>query len=244
MESLDIAKVQEYAHEQIGVFHQRHAQSIEGLQLKGLMRQNPYLYRASHLLTVAALIDSLLEDYLSASEEHLFGRFLADLAVFVTQHTCGGYRSAAEGVDVEFANWGVHYLVSVKSGLNWSNSAEQNQFEQNLRVAAARVNRLPAGAGVQPVLGICFGRTSTSHVRSYRTVVGQDFWYLLSESRELYTEIVEPLRYCTKERGQQVSQEKPHLVNRLMREFIAEFCETSGDIHWPRLVAYVDEVHA
>ena len=243
MESLDLAKVREYVYGRIAIFHERHAQSIQGLALKGLMRQNPHLYRASPLLTVAALIEKLLDDYLSASEEHLFGRFLADLAVFVTQHTCNGYRSAAEGVDVEFVNRGVHFLVSVKSALVWSNMADQNQLEQNLKAAAARVNLLPVVPEVQPVLGICFGRASTGHVRNYRMVVGQDFWYLLSECRELYAEIVEPLRFCTKERGRQVSQERPHLVNRLMREFLAEFCHASGAIHWPRLVDYVDEIH-
>ena len=244
MEPLDLAKVRDYVSGRIEVFRQQHAQSTQGLRLQELMRQNPYLYRARHFRTAATLIDSLLEDYFSASEERVFGRLLVDLVVFVAQQACHGYRSKAEGVDVEFVNQGVHHLVCVKPGHRPRNSAENDQLERNLKTAVARMRQLPAATSVLPVLGVCYGRMSPSRERSYLEVAGQDFWYLVSENRELYKEVVEPLRYCTKEVGQELANERPFLVNRLMTEFFTEFCEESGAIHWPRLVDYIDRVHA
>lgn len=244
MKPLDLASVQEYVNDRIEVFHHQHSQSIQALELTGLVRQNPYLYRARHFRTAAAVVDSLLEYYLSASQECFFGRFLADLVVFVAQQTCDGYRSAAEGVDLEFGNEGVHYLISVKPVSTWGNSAQKGQLERDLKAAIARADQHPKTAIIQPVLGICYGYASTSQVGSHLRVVGQDFWYFVSESMELYTMVIEPLRYRLSEIGQQQTRERSFLVNRLMKEFLTEFCEESGAINWPRVVNFVDRIHA
>ncbi len=238
MEKLDMDKVREYVNENISIFHQRRAHSIEQLKLKRLLSKNPYLFRAKNVLTASEMIDGLLAAFLSSSEEQLFGGFLEGLAVFVAQCTSGGHKSAAEGVDLEFVNKGIHYVISIKSGPNWGNSSQQNQLQTNLQQAVTRLKQLQVGVNVQPVLGICYGKTKTSYVRGYLKVVGQNFWYLISENRELYTEIVEPIGYRAREFNDKFLQEKPQLVNRLNKEFLAEFCETSGAIDWPSLVKY------
>jgi hypothetical protein len=238
MEPLDVKMVREYVEENIGVFHQRRANSIKQLELKKLLSKNPYLFRAKNVLTASEMIEGLLEAFLSSSEEQLFGSFLESLAVFVAQCTSGGHKSAAEGVDLEFVNRGIHYVISIKSGPNWGNNSQQNQLQTNLQQAVTRLKQQQAGANVQPVLGICYGKTRTSYVRGYLKVVGQNFWYLISENKKLYTEIVEPIGYRAKEYNDDFSKQKPQLVNRLNREFLAEFCDSSGAIDWSRLVHY------
>ena len=238
MESLDMKRVREYVNDNISIFHQRRANSIEQLKLKRLLSKNPYLFRAKNVLTASEMIDGLLGAFLSSSEEQLFGGFLESLAVFVAQCTSGGHKSAAEGVDLEFVNKHIHYVISIKSGPNWGNSSQQNQLQTNLQQAVTRLKQQQAGVNVQPVLGICYGKTKTSYVRGYLKVVGQNFWYLISENKELYTEIVEPIGYRAREFNDNFSRQKPQLVNRLNREFLAKFCESSGAIDWSRLVRY------
>ena len=238
MEPLDISKVREYVNEHISIFHHRRSKSIEEPKLRTLLRKNPYLFRAKNVLTASEMIDGLLAAFLSSSEEQLFGGFLEGLAVFVAQSTSGGHKSAAEGVDLEFTNKGVHYVVSIKSGPNWGNSSQQTQLQRNLGQAVTRLKQQQGSINVQPVLGICYGKTKTSYLRGYLKVVGQNFWYLISENRELYTEIVEPIGYRPREFNDRFLQEKPQLVNRLNKEFLVEFCESSGAIDWPRLVRY------
>jgi len=133
------------------------------------------LLKAKNIITAEQLITTLLEAHISSSEEEIFGEFLEKLAVFVAQQTCNGHKSAAPGIDLEFFNQGIHYVVSIKSGTSWGNSSQQDKLEQDLKNATARLKQINRGANIQPVLGICYGKTRTSHLRGYMKVVGQNF---------------------------------------------------------------------
>lgn len=180
MEKLNLDDVREYVNENIVDFHQRRIKSLEELSLAKLLKKNPYLFKAKNITTANQLIEGLLEAFLSSSEEKLFGDFLEGLAVFIAGKTCGGHKSTATGVDLEFINNGIHYVVSIKSGPNWGNSSQQNKLQQDLQKAVATLKQGRFGANVQAVLGICYGKTRTSYLRGYLKVVGQNFWYLIT----------------------------------------------------------------
>jgi hypothetical protein len=239
MKPLNLNEVQEYVSEHIADFHGRRIAKLQQFQLRELLRKkNPYLFRAKNILTAGELIAGLLDASLSSSEEELFGEFLEGLAVFVAQQTCGGHKSTAQGVDLEFINNGVHYVVSVKSGPNWGNSSQQDKLEQDLKTAVARLKQANRTANVQPILGICYGKTKTSHLRGYMKVVGQNFWYLISANESLYTEIVEPVGYKAKEHNEVFLRQKSKVANLFTKAFIDEFCDSSGAIDWVRLVEF------
>ena len=239
MKPLDLRSVEEYVNENIVDFHERRIKPLREMRLNDLLKKNPYLFRAKNVEKADEMIDGLLGAFLSSSEEKLFGDFLENLAVFVAESTSGGHKSAAQGVDLEFFNKGIHYVVSIKSGPNWGNSDQQNKLEQNLRDAVTRVRQSHLGVNVQPVLGICYGKTRTAHTkRGYLKVVGQNFWFLVSENRDLYTDIVKPLGYRAKQHNQTYEQEKNKLINRLTRDFIGGFCDESGKIDWLKLVRF------
>ncbi|MCP4361921.1 MAG: hypothetical protein GY796_28245, partial [Chloroflexi bacterium] len=42
----------------------------------------------------------------------------------------------------------------------------------------------------------------TSYLRGYLKVVGQNFWYLISENKDLYTDIIEPIGYRAKQHNE------------------------------------------
>ncbi len=237
MEPLDITLVEAFVNENIADFHLRRQNSLESLTLRRLLRKNPYLLKAKNVMSASELINGLLVAFLSSSEEQLFGGFLEELAVFVAEQTSGGHKSTAAGVDLEFFNRNVNYVVSIKSGPNWGNSSQHNQLASDLRDAVTRLRQSRRGANVQPVLGICYGKTKTAHMnRGYLKVVGQNFWYLISENRELYTDIIEPIGYKAKEFNDQFLAEKASIENRLTKLFVDEYCTESGAIDWPRLV--------
>ncbi len=236
MEPLNLPAVEEYVNENISVFHEGRLNSIQTLDMRRLLRKNPYLFRAKNILTASEMVEGFLDAFLSSSEEERFGRFLEGLAVFVAEQTSGGHKSSAEGVDLEFINKGVHYVVSVKSGPNWGNSDQQNRLENNLRTAVIRVQQGDMRANVRAVLGICYGRTRTNYLRGYLKVVGQNFWYFISEDMDLYTDIVEPIGYRAKEHNEQYEIKKAEAANRITKDFIDEYCQPSGAIDWPKLV--------
>ncbi len=130
MNDLNLDEVKEYVNENIVDFHQRRLKLLEELKLEKLLTKNPYLFKAKNLGTSLALVTDLLTAFLSSSEEQLFGGFLEGLAVFVAERTCRGHKSTAQGVDLEFFNNDVHYVVSIKSGPNWGNGSQQDKLVQ------------------------------------------------------------------------------------------------------------------
>lgn len=238
MQPLDLQAVQDYVNENVGVFHQGRLSAVEGLTLRKLLDKNPYLFRAKNLLTASDVVASWLEAFLSSSEEEHFGQFLEGLAVFVAEQTSGGHKSTAKGVDLEFAREGTYYVVSIKSGTRWGNASQWNDLAQDLRDAVIRVRQSARPVNIQPVLGICYGKTRTVHMRrrGFLKVVGQNFWYLISESKSLYTEIIEPIGYRAKEHNDAYGEAKASQVNRLTKAFIDTYCNDAGAINWPKLV--------
>ena len=91
---------------------------------------------------------------------------------------------------------------------------------------------------VQPVLGLCYGNTPTSYLHGYLKVVGQNFWTLISGNKDLFTEIVEPIRYGAREHDEKFYTQKAAAINRFTLEFINRFCDESGKIDWIRLVEF------
>jgi hypothetical protein len=238
MNPLNLNHVQDYVNDHIVDFHQRKLRSLEELQLEKLLNKNPYLFKAKNVTSAEGLILGLLDAFLSSSEEKLFGDFLEGLAIFIAGKTSGGHKSTAPGVDLEFFNHDIHYVVSVKSGTNWGNSSQQKRLQEDLQNAAKRLKQLNRGANVQPILGICYGKTKTSYLRGYLKVVGQNFWYLISEDKDLYTEIIEPIGYRARDHNEAFDLEKSNLANRFTRQFIERFCHPNGAINWTRLVEF------
>lgn len=68
-------------------------------------------------------------------------------------------------------------------------------------------------------------------------MVGQNFWYLISENEDLYTDIVEPLGYRAKAHNEKFNEEKAAVINRFTEKFIVDFC-TDGKIDWKKLVEF------
>lgn len=238
MKPLNLDAVRDFVNENIVVFHRRKIKSLEELRLERLLTKNPYLFKAKNITTAGELVTSLLEAYLSSSEEKLFGDFLEGLAQFIAHQTCDGHKSTASGVDLEFFNKNVHYVVSIKSGTNWGNSSQHNKLEQDLKKAVARVKQLKRGINVQPVLGICYGKTRTSYVRGYLKVVGQNFWCLISENKDLYTDIIEPIGHRAKEHNENFIKERSGVINLFTKKFIDRFCNAKGTIDWIKMVEF------
>ena len=239
MKALNLDDVRDYVNENIVDFHQRKLKSLEELKLEKLLTKNPYLLRAKNLVTPQGLIDDLLSAFLSSSEEKLFGDFLEGLAVFVAEQTSGGHKSTAQGVDLEFFNNNTHYVVSIKSGPSWGNSSQQDKLADDLKRSVGRLKQSHQTLNVQPVLGICYGKTKTSFIRGYMKIVGQNFWYLISENPNLYIDIIEPVGHRAEEHNNNFAEEKSKIISRFTIEIGNKFFHSStGEVDWIKLIQF------
>jgi len=238
MEKLNIDEVNDFVNKNISIFHQSRLNTLKSINLKGLLKKkNPYLFKAKNITVAGNLVRNILDAFLSSSEEKLFGDFLEELVIFISSKTCNGRKSPATGIDLEFVNKGTHYLVSVKSGPNWGNSAQQKKQETDFQNAVKVLRQSKHTANVLPVLGICYGKVKTSHLRGYLKVVGQNFWYLISDDENLYTDIIEPLGYRAKQHNAKFMKRKSKIINLFTQEFLADFCD-DGVINWKKLVEF------
>jgi len=238
MNQLNTDQVRKCVDEGIAGFYQQRMKLLQDLTFHELLGKGFCLFRPMRPALAGDIVEILLDTLLCSSGEQLFEDFLRDLSLFVVRKKHGGCESTMSGVDLEFEKKGVYYIVLVKSGLNWGNSSQQSKLAEDLQKAVIRVKQSQHGANVQPVLGICYGKTRTNYLRGYLKVVGQNFWYLISENEDLYTDIIEPIGYRAKEHNDAFDKEKARVVNRFTKEFIDRFCDDTGAIDWVKLVGF------
>lgn len=239
MRKLNIKQVEQFVNDNIITFHENKLKSLKQINLKDLLKKkNPYLFKAKNIIVATDLIRTLLDAYLSSSEEKIFGNFLEDLAIFIAEKTCGGRKSPATGIDLQFENKGTLFLVSVKSGPSWGNKSQQDKQESDFKTAVRVLKQSRHILNVQPVLGICYGKTKTSYVRGALKIVGQNFWYFISENEHLYTDIIEPLGHRAKQHNNKFIRLKSKIINSFTKEFLADFCQEDGAIDWKKLVEF------
>jgi len=238
MNSITQKEVKEFVNQHISEFHKSRINRVKKIKLREILqKKNPYLFKAKNVLTAQRLIESLLQAYLSSSEEELFGEFLEELSIFVASRTLNGRKSPGSGIDLEFTKDDVVYLVSIKSGVNWGNSSQYAALREKFKKAVQVLKQSKSVNAVQPVLASCYGKRKTVNNGEYLRICGQEFWYFISGNKNLYTEIIEPLGHNAKQHNQYYEEELAAVINKFTAEFSHDFCH-DGKIDWSELVRF------
>jgi hypothetical protein len=239
MKSLDSQILLSFINQHIDTFHNARLNRLSKIRLRLILKKkNPYLFKAKNLVTPDALISSMLDAFLSSSEEELFGQFLESVAIFVSEQSCGGRKSSGEGIDLEFDDEDTRYLVAIKSGINWGNSSQQKKLRENFQRAVAVQKQARSKLKIQPVLGCCYGNADDSDNGLYIRKVGQSFWSFISGDQNLYLSLIEPIGYQATLHNERFSQGRLALQTKLVEEFSRDFCFPNGDIDWQRLIQF------
>lgn len=239
------SEIIEFIEENISLFHDSRLKSLQSLKIdKLLKRKNPYLFRCKNILLADELVKLILEAHLSSQEETIFGNFLETLAIFINQRAYNGYKSSAEGIDLEFLRGGTRYIILIKSGPHWGNSSQIKKMKDNftkakriLRTSGSKIDNIIA------VNGCCYGIDNNPDKGSYFKYCGQAFWEFISGDNKLYTKIIEPLGHKAKERNERFNIEYAKIINSLVKGFISRFCD-NGKINWELLVEYNSKIQS
>jgi hypothetical protein len=237
MEKLNIEDVSRYVEQHIGTFHENLLQKLNELKFtEVLTRKNPYLFKAKNILTAHDFVKNLLNAYLSAQEEGIFGMFLEDLAIFICGKVYKGRKTKTVGVDLEFKKRDVYYIVSIKSGPNWGNSDQINRMKQNFENATSVIQPKHPEYEVVCVNGCCYGRDNKPQKTGYMKLCGQRFWEFISGQSDLYTDIIEPLGHKAKEKNEAFVKAYSKTINLFTLYFTQEYC-INGTIDWNKIVS-------
>ncbi|MEN4013166.1 MAG: PmeII family type II restriction endonuclease [Bellilinea sp.] len=231
-------EIQAYVEQNIGLFHQRRAESLQRLKLSHVLkRKNPYLFKAKNLVTFYDLVKNLLDAHLSSQEETIFGEFLEGLAIYICGEVYHGRKSSAEGIDLEFTRDGILYLISIKSGPNWGNSSQVKKMIDNFKKAQRILRTNNPAVRIQAVNGCCYGRDAQPDKGDYLKLCGQAFWEFISGDSDLYIELIEPLGYQARQKNEAFSLEYGRILNLFTLEVASQF-SLNGSIDWQRLLRF------
>lgn len=232
-----IQAIEDYVSNHIGEFHEARLRKLEELNLtKLIIRKNPYLYRAKDVNTPQGIVEAITSAFMSSAEETMFGDWLEQLAIFVANQTFGAHKSAAEGIDFEMDKDGIHYVVSVKSGPNWSNSSSKKKLIENF-AKAKRIYRTSGNhAPFEAIEGCCYGKDKNPDKGSHLKLCGEKFWFFISGIPSMYTDIIEPLGCEAHSHNVSYDKEYAKLISRLTREFANSFCLDDGSLDWDKIV--------
>ena len=252
--------VQGYVEENIGSFHQKRLDTVKNKKLdEVLKRKNPYLFRAKDQ-TVIQLVYSIMDAFLSSQEETLFGDFLEGVATFVASTVFDAYNPGANelrGIDLVLQKQSRLFIVEVKSGPNWGNSSQVQRMLTHFKEAIVILQSKHPSRRIVAVNGCMYGKDrspqKTGKIRTpgepdeiikYWKLCGQDFWYFISDNQDLYTDIIQPLGYQSKQRNGEFQEAYDNFINNLVYEFLSKYRNTDGSVAWERLTQFVSQSDA
>ena len=215
--------------------------ALQELKLGDLLKKNPYLYRALGLSRPADLIEQLLIARISSSDETIFGNdFFEPLAVFAAQQSQQAAQvtvGAGAGQDIAIETAREYLAISVKSGTNIFNSQSEKGQSAEFNQLQARLKKL--GKMFRPIIGYGYGRKSAPKKASpVERLAGQQFWELLTGESEFYLRISRAMEAFANNHATEFGQILDAKLNALLREFMIDFVETTGQIRWDAVVAF------
>lgn len=203
-----------------------------------MKRKNPYLFKAKYVLIAEQIIRGIVDAHISSNEETIFGDWLEGLAIFINGKVYGGKKSGIIGIDLEFDNDGVRYIITIKSGPNWGNSSQIVKMISDFKTAKKVLRTSNSKLNITAINGCCYGQDNNPDKGEYFKYCGQRFWEFISGDKILYTEIIEPLGHKAKEKNDDFMKSYFQMINKFTKEFANEYCDNSGNINWKKLVEF------
>lgn len=239
MKQLDLADVRQYVTDNISTFHKKRLDSLSRLDLaKILRRKNPYLFKVKYLLTAEQIVRGFTDAHVSSSEETLFGDWLEGLAIFINGKVYEGQKSGIRGIDLEFNESGIRYIVTIKSGPNWGNSSQVRKMREDFTAAKRTLRTGNSKLNIVAVNGCCYGRDTKPDKGEYFKYCGQAFWEFVSGDPHLYTRIIVPLGNKAKQQTATFDKAYTQTINKMTANFTQDFCKPDGSIDWQKLVKF------
>lgn len=223
-------------------FYKRRLQKVRELRLQAfLRRKNPYLFRALGIQKASEIVERVLADYISASDETIFGdAFFEPIARIAS----GSKVSDAEGVDFVIESEERITAVALKSGPYPYNASQKKRQSQEFLAVRSRLYKLHKQ--YDPILGHGYGRLKSEPTkdRIYRDRSGQAFWTEITGDPDFYLKLVRLMKDEPAKHRKEYAPAWDAAINRFTAEFIKDFCFPDGSIDWEKLVRFVSEEKA
>ena len=218
-------------HEAISDFAEWMQNKVATIKPYQLIVKNPYLFRARAPETANQLAARLIDAFLSSSEETHFGDILEATAIAICREAKGGWKSSADGIDLEYDENSTRTIMQIKSGVKWGNSSQRKKLVSDFQ-SAVRTLRQGSRMEVRCIEGICYGPSGPKDYGSHIRLVGNAFWQDISgwaDTGRAVLHVVES--HAANGLAGVIAMARASVVDYLQRSGVT----THGDINWDRL---------
>lgn len=196
-----------------------------------LIQKNPFLFRARAPENADQLAGRLIDSFLSSSEETRFGDILEEIAQIICREAKGGWKSSADGIDLEYDEGQLRTITQIKSSKNWGNNSQRKRLVSDFQ-SAVRTLRRGTTMQVRCVEGICYGPSGISDLGSHIQIVGNSFWREISGWDEAGCAVFEIVgHHASNGLNDAVQIAREHVVSYFERSGVV----SNGDLDWNRL---------
>jgi hypothetical protein len=198
--------------------------------MKDIIRnKNPYLYRASGIVTCEDLVRRALQDYVSASVEGYFGSFFESVARILS----GGIKPVGGGeVDLDVRQGQTARLYAIKSGAKGFNSSSYDKARRDLESAERRLWQ--DRVRVEKKIAFAYGRRRTSFRGGIEHLASQQFWAELSGDDAFYKKLLDVCGLL----APLYTADMAAPFDGLLHEAQELFCE-DGAVNWAKVLTLV-----
>jgi len=235
--TIDPEKLEALIAQGLDTFYGHRLGKIQKTKLKAVLsRKNPYLFQALATEQASEMVQQILSAYLSSSDETMFGN---DFFEPIAREMSGGHTSDAKGVDIVVEDEKRIVAYALKSGPNALNASAKDKQASEFGELRSRLHKLRKQ--FDPVLPAAYGKVNGDPTakHGYRVRSGQTFWRELTGDPEFYLKLITLMKDIPAKHREAYQPEWDAAVNRLTREFLAEFCFPDGRIHWEKLTRFV-----
>ena len=231
-------ELEDYVAEKLHLFYAQRLAKLRKMNLTAVLKKNSYLFRAKGVSNAADFVESVLQAYLSSSEETAFGTLFFEPLTLEVLKVKGAIKTGSKGTDIEFDTPTKHTVIAVKSATNSQNSSAQDK--QNLEFIKINQTVRAKGKAFDAILGYSYGRVSKEFPEGkiYRRLAGQAFWQELSGDGEFYLKILRAMKDYPIRHREEYDLERTKLSNRLTQGFALNFLDAEGSIDWEKLLRF------
>ncbi|OOV86691.1 PmeII family type II restriction endonuclease [Oceanospirillum linum] len=229
----------------LNILYEKRFAKLDEIDLKRLLKKNPYLFRSIGLNDSSELIEAMLDAFLSSSDETLFGNdFFEPLAFWTAKNAVlvdhekreSVTVGSASGTDLAIETANSYLAIAVKSGTNIFNSQSTKGQSTEFLELKSRLRKL--GKEIRPIIGYGYGRNKAAKASKTEKHAGQAFWYLLSGEKDFYLRISDSIGKFALEHRQQYMESYKRTKNRLLKQLAINFVDDSGELNWHKIVEY------
>lgn len=189
--SYDEAEAVQVIAKALQTFYGTLIEKIDTLDIKKVIkRKNPYLYWAKEMESASEIVESVLNAFVTSSEETIFGNcFFEPIAIAES----GGNKALAEGIDlmIQDDDSNTIYVIVVKSASSVFNVDSKKRQEQNFMAAAKLAQQTKVR--YEAYIGYCYGKKKDSgrgKSKMYQELAGKQFWTELTGDEEFFIKII------------------------------------------------------